>query len=231
METFKVNGHVRSGNHALAALLHRAFFPALSGRKVINSGTGHWTDRKPAARYQVDGRPDVNPEVTIPYADILGDHRFPTPGGPLRIVYIIRDGRDVALSMFRWPKMAAPRGMSFNQWIHADIDWRGTPGHRTPTRHGYTVWHHWRDHVQAWAEEPGVLPVFYDDLVLAPHAVVKAVALHFDITPVDGWAPPGMTGWNAGKTPRVAAWKREMSEPDRDFFDSIVPYDFIGRGM
>ena len=226
-QLIKVHGFVRSGNHALSALLHRAFFPSLPGMTVDNRNTGHWSQRAGAARYEVDGADQGAERVHIPYADVLGTHNMPR-GDTRRVVYVVRDGRDVALSMYRWKKMAAPGDLSFSEWVRQTIDWWPSPGKRAEPADGYTVWRMWLDHVTTWATTDALV-VRYEDLVRAPGRVVESVAHAMGIVPVVDYDAPGMTGWNASKRPRVGGWLDDMGPDDVALFDSITPPQFIGR--
>ena len=63
----KVFGHPRSGNHLLASMLHKAFFPHLDPIIKPNKSTGHWTKRHTTGRYCIEGEDQGKGMLAIPY--------------------------------------------------------------------------------------------------------------------------------------------------------------------
>lgn len=226
---FKVFGHPRSGNHMLAAMLRRAFFSDVDlGATYRNAGTGHWSQRAGAAPYLKDGV-EVSGDIEMPYARLLGDHCFPAESRyEGRFLYIVRDGRDVALSMYAWPKMrpVQHRSMSFAHYLRTPIDWRGSPGARH--RGGRTLWAHWRDHVAQWLDHADLV-TRYEDLVLHPARELARIGswLGRAPNPTDTGEP---VGWNPSPpAKRVSRWRGRMDADDVHLFDWIVPPEFPGR--
>ena len=232
---FKVYGFIRSGNHLLAATLQRAFFPEIEPRTVRNSGTGHWSQRKGPATYLVDGEDQGEEELAIPYGSILGTHVLPNQRriNPKASIYVIRDGRDVLLSCYNWAKLRRPdqEEMTFSEFIRAPIDWRGTPGIKVEPKKGYTIVHHWRDHVAAWIKS-GVFLVRYEGVARIPKIAVSRVAKRFGLTP-GKWRSVGPVGWEPsgeyGTRANVGTWRHHWSKRDLAFFDKVVGLEHPGR--
>jgi len=228
---FRVMGHPRSGNHLLASVLHAALSPGLPGKVIPNRSTGHWSQRGLPANYK-SARGRSKPEtVEIPYFAVLGTHNFPSGRHHARTVYIMRDGRDVAMSFYRWPNLRHPdqADLPLMDFLRVDIDWRGTPGRKWQPRRGYTIFDHWRDHVAAW-HKTGAIIVRYEHLVHDPHAVVRRIARKLEMKMVAKVQLPGAVGWNpsSGK-PRVGTWRKEMPREGAVLFDAKVPQSHIGR--
>ena len=230
----KVFGHPRSGNHLLAALLHEALFPHLEPLIVPNKNTGHWTKRQSAGRYCVDGKEQEGGELAMPYGKLVGSHVLPYQADlSKQVVYIYRDGRDVAVSFWNWKKFHStnfPKTISFEEYIRAEIDWRGSPGWKWD-RHdlGYGLFDHWRDHVEEWLMS-GVFCVRYEELVADPKPIIEAIAERYGLEIVGDSALPGPVGWNPsmGKA-RVGAWREMFSSALVELFDERVPKDHPGR--
>ena len=229
----KVFGHPRSGNHLLAALLHAALFPDLEPLVVHNKNTGHWTKRQSAGRYCVDGKDQGDGEIAIPYGHLVGSHVFPHNVDPSQDVYVYRDGRDVAASFWNWKKFRSrrfPETITFEEYVRAEIDWRGSPGwrwdHHEP---GYTLFDHWRDHVAQWLKV-GVCCVRYEELVSDPKSTIEGVAMYHRLEIVGGSALPGPVGWNPSMgLPRIGTWRQVFSPALAELFDEKVPKDHSGR--
>lgn len=91
-----------------------------------------------------------------------------------RVVYLVRDPRDVVLSHFRYQSQLGIYEGSFDRFLD---DW--LHGRRWPCS--------WREHVDSWTgttgEAPsGVLVVRYEDLVADPRGELARVADHLAIT-------------------------------------------------
>lgn len=224
-------GHPRAGNHLLATMLHAALVPMLPGITIRNRGTGHWTQRTKAAEYRSPSGASRSDVIDIPYYAVLGTHDFPRSRQRVPIVYIMRDGRDVALSFYRWPNLrhVAQAELSLTEFLRAPIDWRGTPGRRWQQKPGYTLFDHWRDHVNAWAATGAIL-VRYELLVADPQAAVARVAKRLDLRQTRQIDLPAAVGWNPSSgRPRVGAWREEMPTEALRLFDEKVPRDHVGR--
>jgi hypothetical protein len=208
----KVYGHPRSGNNFLCELLALNFYPGknLAGPK---GKIGHWSNR-------VDGQSN-------PRALLFGGHHFPkNPYYPS--VYIYRDGRDVALSLWRSPHFRHKdlAGISLSDFLRLKIGWHGSPGIRS-IEPMWNIFEHWKMHLEAW-RKTDVLKVRFEDLSENQAGQIGRIARFFGIGhkrkyhKVDrlvGWFP------NEG---RVGAWKNFFSKDDLEFFYAVVPRGFYG---
>jgi Sulfotransferase family len=180
----------RTGAAAYRAALEAPFLAYASAR-----GVSRWADKTPHYVLHIDAVRDVFPDA--------------------RFVHLVRDGRDVALSLLR-----VPFGPG-NVWAAA---------------------HQWRDAVDAGdaaAERLGdvVLTVRYEDLVAVPEATVRRVCefcdLHYgpEMLAVDRTGAErlirGQEGWftqlSAGITTGSAGrWRSEMSPARQALFTSVA---------
>ena len=239
----RVYGHPRSGNHFLAAMLHRHFYDDSEdfALHVDPHATGHWSrrsdrSRAPGADFVYEGHdtPGVVGTTLVPYGKLLGHHKLPPRfhhGGP---IYIFRDGRDVALSVYDWTRFrpAALEELAFEKYIQRPIDWEGSPGHRARPRE--TLFAHWKRHVSTWLAAD-VFPVRYESLVQDPMRELVRIGEHFGLKVLPGVERMGPVGWNASSaTPeqvekRLAKWRTKMSPRVVAVYDALVPKDFVGR--
>lgn len=228
----KVYGHIRSGNHALAAFVQKAFYPNIEPRTIHRAGSGHWSRKSSElSRVTVEGQDLTSDEVDLPYGHVVGNHLFPKRGTPPAI-YVYRDGRDVALSIWRWEKMRPLGVETFSEFLRLSIDWRFSqtrrfhwPKHPKP----WTVLHHWMWHVNAWTQNPNICCVRYEDFVTDPLKVQRQLVRYLRRDAARGDLTTGMAGWNASSTAKVSRWKAEMSAEDVAFCNELVPVDFVGR--
>jgi hypothetical protein len=240
MSLLKVYGHPRSGNHLLAALLHEHLYhlDASFGATVHPRDTGHWSRRQtgagggaPSTFYDRGERHAGADQVTVPYAALLGSHVLRPPRHPGAALYVYRDGRDVALSVFDWVRFrrADQEALSFAQYLRAPIDWEGTPG--VKAAHGEVLFAHWMRHLRSWRAS-GAFLVRYEDLIVKPAAVLAGVAAAFGFPTPRNVAQIHAVGWNATRgapAQRVQKWRVQMDQTDVAYYDSLVPKDFFGR--
>jgi bile-salt sulfotransferase len=176
----------------------------------------------------LDGKQFDGDRFEIPYAELFGSHALQPQGSNDRAIYIVRDGRDVALSLWAWKGMRTKESenASFSEYIRTKIDWQGAPGARArPTE---TLFEHWVRHVENYRSS-GFFIVRYEDLCLDPELVLKSVAERFDLVPaVELDTAEERVGWNPGSG-GVMKWQRELGKEELELFDSIVPRGFIGR--
>lgn len=248
-EPIRVYGHPRSGNHFLAAMVHRHFYdddPAFS-LEVDPVRTGHWSRRAdalpPKAGFTYGGLTQTDPGTLVPYGKLLGSHRLPPPADVSRAVYIYRDGRDVALSVYAWTRFRRhdQEELSLEQYLARPIDWVGSPGHRRASRASAlatadpeTLFEHWRRHVSVWLATEA-LAVRYEDLVRWPFKELGRISDHFGLSGTAGAERMGPVGWNATQAApekaelRLAKWRSRMSSRALAMYDATVPRDFKGR--
>ena len=155
----KVYSHPRSGTHFLEAFLARNFYKGIDLRTEIGEW-GHWDNRLPLD------------EVNI-YGKLFGNHQF--PGKWIKeikhpMIYIYRDGRDVAYSIWKTPNFINPKhdGISFSDFLRIKIDWEGTPGKQCKPKEN--IIQHWERHVREWhkVKHPKLLIIKYENLKTKP---------------------------------------------------------------
>ena len=213
----QVYSHPRSGTNLLMAFIAKNFYP---GRDLTGKGgvMGHWVDPVPSPSPWSNGA-------------LFGSHRFYDEGvidGPA--CYIYRDGRDVAVSLWRTKAFLHPdwRDISFSEFLRRDLDWTGSPG--SGIWYGAPIAEHWMSHLWSWyhACSADVLLVRYEDLVLEPAKVRAPIARHCDLTPTPELV---RIEERVGPFPhegQIGAWRRFFSDEDLAHFHQSAPPDFWG---
>lgn len=244
-----VHGHPRSGNHYLAAMLHRHFFdddPSLA-IEVDPRNTGHWRRRAAERDLGLSRAPGalsyqgerVEGDERVAYGKLLGTHRLPPPKltDLARSIYILRDGRDVALSLYAWKRCLPPghEDIGLERYLARPIDWQGSPGFRAPAANALErPFEHWKRHIELWLAT-GVFWVRYEDLVRDPMRELVRIGQRFGLKVCAGVERMSAVGWNASATDparaleRIGKWRREMPSRSLALYDSLIPRDFVGR--
>lgn len=217
----KIYSHPRSGTHFLEAFLAKNFYADLN-LSIKPIKWGHWANRQ----ILQDGNP---------YGKLFGSHLFPIQVRTKRpSIYIYRDGRAVAYSVWKTPNFLHPEleGISFSEFLRTKIDWEGSPSNKVQPR--FTIAEHWYNHVEAWnrTNEKNLLIVRYEDLKMHPHMVYDKVAKYLNpikyplfkilrpshkVSPID--KPIGLLPNKA----KVNAWEEVFNHKDLEFFYSILP--------
>jgi len=209
----KIYSHPRSGTHLLGHLMKLNLY------KEVNLSTGpgsygHWADRRHS--------------MGSPVGQLFGHHMADAPPtGPA--IYLVRDGRDVAISIFRTPHFMNPnvRILGFSEFLRILLDWKWSPSNRVEFE--YTITQNWYEHVKAWgmfACTSDVCVVRYEDLVLRPNHVLGQLVQWFDLKRCGDFEPvKGLVGVspNDGK---IGRWRRMFSPTDLSYFHQMVPRDF-----
>jgi hypothetical protein len=111
--------------------------------------------------------------------------------GAARAVYVVRDGRDVLVSLYYYMRHYSPRvrGQSFAAFLRDRDDFfqgcEGFSGLDRPSA--------WALHVTGWLAEPGAVVVRYEDLLAHRERTVRDLALRLGLpvpARVDGIAVP-----------------------------------------
>jgi len=168
----KVASHPRSGTHLAEAFIAKNFYPErdLAVRPVQ---WGHWSSR------QVD-------QAGNPYGRLFGGHGFgdPVPLGRAPAVYIYRDGRAVARSIWRSPHFLSAETkarVTFDEFVRSPLDWHAAPEIRATDP--VTIAVHWHRHVTSWLEmaqtNQRILVVRFEQLVLEPEVVHRQLHERF----------------------------------------------------
>lgn len=166
----KVYSHPRSGTHFLEAFLAKNFYRRrdLFVRDVT---WGHWTNR-------------LKKEDGNEYGLLFGNHNF--PGDWINnvkhpMIYIYRDGRDVAYSIWKTPNFIHPKhqNISFSDFLRTKIDWEGTPAKKSLPKEN--IIQHWERHVTEWhkAEAKNLLIVNYEELKNNPQKIFETILKKF----------------------------------------------------
>jgi len=205
----KLYSHPRSGTNWVRKTLAEAFWPDADLERP-GSQTGHWSDR-----------------VQIPAAPALalkGGHDF--YAGQQKCIYLVRDGRDVALSYYRTKEFQHEdwRDLSFSEVLRKPLDWRSTPGQRWESGDA-TIVEHWFQHVKGWEGHKDIYYLRYEDLLTKPGETLHDLGEWLGREP-RAMPDPEPTGPFPSSDHRPAKWRDEFSADDLDYFHSIVPEDF-----
>ena len=226
----KICSHPRSGTHFIEEFLARNIYAGidLSERPMT---WGHWSDRQEV----LEGKKNLK---------LFGTHFFPEDlprkffKKNKQLIYIYRDGRAVAYSLWR-SKHFLNKGwcdMSFSEFLHMPLDWKGGVGRES--QNGWTVAEHWSRHVCKWIQQEGkrcvILrfedvksdPVAAYNLILSHFFPIKQVFLRRDkVDPVNdliGLQP------NQGM---MDSWRDVFTKEDNDFFISKVSRELLPQLM
>ena len=214
----KIFSHPRSGTHFLEAFIGQNFYPD-KDLSVKNLSWGHWSNRKTKESNQ--------------YGKLFGGHGFPKKNlrlKPSPILYIYRDGRAVAYSIWKTPNFLNKEmsKLSFSEFLRTPLDWEGTPG--KPTDKKRTIVEHWVDHVDSWRQLKGnILHISYEELFDEPQHIYSKVlwrcfpyrlGLMFgkrDVKVIKN--PLGLLPNRGTKD----SWKEIFNEDDLHYFNSKIP--------
>ena len=211
----RVYGHPRAGNNLLMAFLAINFYP---GKELTTFGRiGHWRNRITDQRN--------------PYGKLAGSHYFYHDMKNMVIhpcIYVYRDGRAVALSLWRTKEFQPPewKDLTFSEFLRQLLDWGGAPGNSRGFAQPIAA--HWRFHLQSWENAPSVLKVRFEDLVLEPEKVRQAIATWSGIKPVRGLKlVKELVGWlpHDGK---IDTWREHFTDADLKYFYKLAPRPFWG---
>jgi len=213
----KVYSHPRSGTHFLEAFLARNFY-AKKKLSIDEIKWGHWSNRK------------INYEGNE-YGKLFGDHLLPSlNNNKPKIIYIYRDGRSVAYSIWKTPNFLNKnlKGISFHDFLKTPIDWKGSPGYKTDNK--LNILEHWNLHVKAWIEyseiNSNVLVISYEDLVNKPYKVYLEIHKNFfenkrikDENEIELIKKPIGLLPNKAKTD---SWKTIFNEKENEYFLNLI---------
>jgi hypothetical protein len=151
----------------------------------------------------------------LPYGQLWRTHAPTPPENLANAVYLVRDGRDVALSVarFRQPTAAGCRAAGM-----------------IPTMGWYRkLFQTWRDHVDAYGTRD-VPIVRYEQLVVDAATVIARIARQFGLrvraVPV---TIDHAVGWQPSDDLRIGKWRDQMPPEVLRLFDQIVPRGHSGR--
>lgn len=205
----KLYSHPRSGINYLRALLAEAVTGERSG---TTAATGHWSNRF---------------ECQVPTLPIFGGHSHFSHKLPGPRIYLYRDGRDVALSLWRTRGFQAVdwRGLSFAEFLRRPLDWYATPG--KPSERGLTIAEHWRAHLDSWRGRAACF-VRYADLLADSGGELERIARYCAVKLAVVPSEPCDCGPEPSGDYRVSKWRDVFTAEDLAYFHSIVPRDHWG---
>lgn len=165
-----VFSHPRSGTHFMEAFLAQNFYQnRLNEFKTKDIGWGHWANSQ------------VIPNGNR-FWKLFGSHYFPDKRLKkidYPIIYIHRDGRAVAYSIWKTDNFIHPKhkGISFSDFLRIKLDWKGSPGRKTKPK--LNIIQHWEKHVQGWLDiaqsNENILIIKYEDVIDSPYAVYETI--------------------------------------------------------
>jgi len=209
----KVYSHPRSGTHFLMSLIGDNFYPDENLEKDARV-FGHWS------RLEELDKPVANGQLFGSHSFVLKRHRYL----PVKRIYIYRDGRDVAFSMWNSKFYNSSWGdISFSDYLKKNIDWFSSPTFKSDDN--LTILEHWRNHVSGWlnTNDYFILKLRYEEVLLNPENTVKQIGrflnlpLPSQIKNVDqlvGLSP------NKGK---IHKWKSHLKKEDHDYIRNLIP--------
>lgn len=207
-----IYSHPRSGTHYLAYLMAANFYRDIN-LETPPGAWGHWADRRRTGISLV--------------GKLFGHHRVAAPAGPA--IYLYRDGRAIALSMWRSDHFLHPdmKKLTFGEFLRTKLDWVQTPSDRC-NKPMFTIVENWYEHVMGWeglSERDDTMFIQYEELVLQPLATLVSISKYFGLKLQGSFTPvKGLVGLvpNDGK---VDSWRQFFSEADLEYFFSVVPKD------
>ncbi|SHE88465.1 Sulfotransferase domain-containing protein [Psychroflexus salarius] len=217
-DLLKVYSHPRSGTHFLEAFLAKNFYQD-KDLSLDQVAWGHWSNRK----VKEDGNS---------YGKLFGHHFFPSiknfksPG-----IYIIRDGRAVAYSIWKTPNFLhkdIDETISFSDFLNTPLDWTGSPSKKTNEK--LTIFEHWAKHCDEWIkfseQEKKILIVHYEDLIKNPYKTyLKIKRFNFKFKPKLSKSKLNIIKKPTGLLPnkaKVNSWSGQYTESELKLFKEYI---------
>lgn len=215
----KVYGFPRSGNHLLMEMLARNFYPD-ADLETPGGEVGHWADRQ-----------TVGP---VEFGKLAGHHGPPEWGIEQPAIYVFRDGRAVAASLWKSPHFKRPLGdadwwerpnVTFSDFVRFGLDWFYTPSQRALMLS--TPIEHWKHHLGLW-DGAGAMRMRYENLVQYPLAMLERIQARFGYDRPKVWHIPYRLVGHFPSGGTLDGWRELWTDEDQEYFFSIVPRDFYG---
>lgn len=162
-----VASYPRSGNTFLRVILHQAF-----GVRTYSLHSDDLDIGADPSTSQIVGHRRLPEGWSVHQARIGSDlWAVKTHDGPVesdKTIYIIRDGREAALSYFKYLQMYTKQGASLVETIAGAVDFGG-----------------WSNHVLAWnpQERPNTLLLRFEELITDPGEHVRRIADFLELEP------------------------------------------------
>lgn len=213
----KVYSHPRSGTHFLEAFLAQNFYSSID-LSIPEITWGHWSNRK----VKLDGNP---------YGKLFGNHYFADKNiNNTPKVYIVRDGRAVAYSVWKTPNFLHKdiSNMTFKTFLRTPIDWHGSPSIKSEMN--LPILEHWAQHVKSWYDlaehNNNVLILKYEDLINEPYKQYLNIHKHFfKKTKIRHESKLKIIEKPVGLLPNKAqidSWRDVFEEEDLLYYDEII---------
>jgi len=175
----KVNGHPRSGNNFLCALMKKNFYPDQDVSKELDRRrAGHASKNDQPMNYYIYGT-KVEPLVfDSPWGAIAGSHH--PQHCTQNSIYIIRNTQAVARSLHHHTHFLSPaqEQLSYQEYVEQPLDWTYIPDDKKRT-----IYNHHKEHIyRALQHSPLVLS--YELLLQQPTTLLATIALYFSLSPV-----------------------------------------------
>ncbi len=167
-EYVTVYSHPRSGTHFLEAFIAKNFYKDVD-LSTTATEWGHWNNRKIMENGNI-------------YGKLFGSHQYPLSGHKrlnYPIIYIYRDGRAVAYSIWKTENFINPKekGISFSDFLRKNIDWIGSPAFKCKEK--MTIAEHWLRHVKGWEkiakDNSNILFLNYEALINNPYSAYQKI--------------------------------------------------------
>ncbi len=120
---------------------------------VVDSGPVNFHT---VSRYVPEYELHTRDYFAAPRPHIIKSHAPFDPGFP-RVVYLVRDPRDVYVSYYHYMRKRLPEGMSISEFLRMD------------DLHPC----HWHEHVAGWIDKPSVMLIRYEDMLADTHAQLR----------------------------------------------------------
>ena len=208
----KVYSHPRSGTNFIESLLKDNFYP--NDDLSVIGGWGHWS------------APQKFKDPVL-FGKLFGSHLPPQRKKPGPAIYIYRDGRAVALSIWKSKFFlnAEMEKMPFSTYLRTPLDWRNSPSMRIKQGQGLPIIQHWHSHVERWHSElennPDVLFIRYEDLHTNTYNILEFISNKFKLN----WINKTIVSYPVGPSPnsgQLDAWKQYFDKDSLEYFYNIV---------
>ena len=184
---------------------------------------GHWSSR----RVNVSGNP---------FGKLVGSHKFFSEideGTAYPNIYIFRDGRSVATSLWRTDNFlnAKTLPLEFSDFLRMKLDWKGSPGYKSVPES--TIAQHWCRHLHEWQHmsSENTLLIRYEELLEAPEQIYFQIRnKFFPLRTAKELILPRKKVFLSNKTvgiaPKISSkkvpWEKVFTKDDDQFFRSQV---------
>lgn len=210
----KIYSHPRSGTNFLCALLKKNFYKE---RDLSTLGKwGHWSER------QTFNQP-------VSHGGLFGHHGYirniVDNTTQDRRIYIYRDGRDVAVSLWKTKQFLnhSMRKITFSDFLRTNLDWIYTPGNKCPP--GQNIIQHWYSHVSCCVGDykKTYFIVSFEELVSNTQLLLQKVSQRLGLVQDGRFLDPKSLVGPAPNTGIVGNWREYFTQEDLEYFYKFVP--------